>query len=201
MSAYGEVRSLVRDGDVLLFQSRGPIAWLIRFSGRSSYSHAGMALWVDERLMVAESREIRGCRLITLSDALTTGSVDLFVPLASVALDRSAVRAQALDRLGQTYGWISFGWIALSKLPLLGIANALGLFQKIPIIGRWIPKWGRCYSEDDLEDPGRRLICSTYVAVCWRAGGVDLVPRLADRSTEPGDIARSAFLLRVGLLR
>jgi len=42
--------------------------------------------------------------------------------------------------------------------------------------------------------------CSEAVSRAWRLAGVDLVPNLADRYTEPGDLARSAHLRLVASL-
>lgn len=177
---YGEARALIQSGDLLLFRSRGWIASLIRWATRSRYSHVGLAVWTFGRLMVAESRELRGCRLVPLSAAIGAAHVDLYQVGDATADARSKVVGAALERLGQAYGWGSIVRMALGRLILL--------------------RWRRRYSEDDQLPPGTHLVCSAYVAACWRLAGVDLVPNLADSSTEPGDLARSSRLVMIGEL-
>lgn len=208
-ASYGTIRDALKDGDVLLFRgTRGIVGAVIRWATRSRYSHAGLAVWVEvggaRRLMVAESRELRGCRVVPLSAAVAGAVVDVYRPRSWLAdgLDLERVLGAALERLGGAYGWGAILKDAAGRLPVLALVQALGLLRKIPVLGRALDRvpFGRAYSEDDLEDPGARVKCSTYVALCYRAGGLDLVPNLADRSTDPGDLARSAALVPVGEL-
>lgn len=175
---YSDARQVIEDGDVLLFESAGRVAATIRWATRSRYSHAALAVWWGSRVMVVESREGSGCRAIPLSDAVRTSRIVLYKPTwGPTTLERAAAVDAALRRLGQPYGWWAILKDALSRLPLLAVL--------------WRRKH---YSLDDEEDPGQRVKCSTLVALAWRAGGKDLVPELADRSTDPGDLARSALL-------
>lgn len=198
---YSAARSLIKNGDVLLFEARGWVAATIRWATRSTFSHAALAVWWGGRLMCVESREGSGCRAVPLSSVLRSAAVSVFRPqvpipagvqgfaadLDRIELDgtiearRGDVADVAIARLGQPYGWWSIVRDALSRLPVLA------LFWR-----------RRHYSIDDLEDPGVRVKCSTLVALAWRQGaGLDLVPNLADRSTDPGDLARSAALRRL----
>lgn len=201
---YAEARDTIRDGDVLLFRSKGWVARTIRWATRSTYSHAGLAAWWGEDLMLLESREFRGCRALRLSNALAAGEVHLFTasPFADAALNRRRVVECARVRLGQSYGWKAILQDAVGRLPVLALLNALGVLRKIPVLGGLLARlpWGQAYSVDDLEDPTERVKCSTYVAWAWRMGGLDLVPNLADRSTDPGDLSRSIGLRYVGAL-
>jgi len=187
---YASVRESIVDGTVLLFRKSGRVAGLIRWATRSTYSHAALAIWIRGRLMVAESRELRGCRLVPLSSVLAGASVARFVPAPHARPDPDALVGAALARLGQPYGWGSILRIALSKLPT-------SLLRRIPVVGRWIPG-GPQWSDDDQSPSGPRMICSQYVAHCYRAAGVDLVPRLSDRDTTPGDLSRSMGLMFAG---
>jgi len=204
---YLDARKSIQNGDVLLFESRGWVAATIRWATRSRFSHAALAAWWGERLMLIESREGSGCRALPLSEAVKTGRIVLFKPVGvpdtepaspqdrdsdryarlGVALGvpvwvcpRDRVVEAAKARIGQPYGWWAIVRDALGRLPLLAL-----LWRR------------RHYSLDDLEDPGTRVKCSTLVALAWRAAGRDLVPNLADRSTDPGDLARSAALREV----
>lgn len=198
---YASARGTIQSGDVLLFESHGWISATIRWATRSRYSHAALALWLEEppveRLLVAESRELRGCRLVPLSSAVAGARVTVMRcvrPLSDVQV--AVLTGTALDRLGQPYGWRHIALDAIGRLPLMALAGTLGLFRRLPVVGRLLERlpFGKAYSENDLEDPGTRVKCSTYVALCYRAAGIDLVPNLADRSTDPGDLARSALL-------
>jgi hypothetical protein len=74
---------------------------------------------------------------------------------------------------GRRYGWANLCRAALLHLPIF-----------------------RFLVRPDTNDNGastRPPFCSEAVAMAVRAGGVDPVPNLADRLTEPGDLARSAF--------
>ena len=74
---------------------------------------------------------------------------------------------------GKRYGWLSLFRAALLHLPVFRF-----LVQP---------------DTDDLETPRWPPFCSQAVSMADREGGVDPVPNLADRLTEPGDLARSSF--------
>lgn len=191
------VRQALRDGDVLLFQGGGPLSRVIRWAGRSSYSHAALVyLGRGGRVLVAEAREglVGSIRLVPLSNALKGAlAVDLYRVRHAPAEAGRAVAEFAERYLGQAYGWPTILRMAMAHLPL-------ALLRLLPVVGRFIPR-ARAWSDNDREPSGRSMVCSEFVARCWReAAGVDLVPRLADRSTEPGDLARSAELAAIGCL-
>lgn len=182
---YAAARSTVRDGDVLLWRGSSWLSQVIRWAGRSPYSHAGLAVWIRGRLMVAESRERKGIRLLPLRSAVAGAAVDLYGVKASLQTSsepgsvRERVVLRALELLGEPYGYRRILLIA---------------FGRIPILGRLV--FGSSWSSDDerVVDGRLGLVCSAYVALCWHLAGLDLVPNLADASTEPGDLARSGLL-------
>jgi hypothetical protein len=53
---------------------------------------------------------------------------------------------------------------------------------------------------DPLRPPDR-FFCSQFVSRSFCAGGGDIVPAIADDFTEPGDLARSPVLRKVGVLK
>lgn len=173
---YEAARHGVRHGDVLLFRGRGVFSWTIKRRTRSVYSHAALAFWIGSRLMVAESRERYGVRLVPASAAAESGRLDVYSPVQMLRPDEAdLVFDRALELLGQPYGWREILRIAASK----------------------VPGWPtRTWSDDDDAGEGTAPICSQYVALCYRAAGRDLVPNLADASTTPGDLGRSAALRR-----
>ncbi|NJL12131.1 MAG: hypothetical protein HC913_03385 [Microscillaceae bacterium] len=67
---YQELGNWVQDGDILMYSGEDEISQLIRWATRSQWSHVGILLKVasaDNRLMLLESVENMGVRLIPLS--------------------------------------------------------------------------------------------------------------------------------------
>lgn len=188
---YRYVRRKIRGGDLLLFRSRGILTRAIAVAGRSEYTHAAMAGWWNGRLMCIEMCG-RGGRAQLLSNIVrrSPGAIDVYqagsmfgaTGSASCATGsasdmrrfsrRAAVRAM-IDITGRRYGWFNLFRAALVHLPVVR-------FFVRP-------------DADDKADDAWPPFCSQAVATATRAGGVDPVPNLADRLTEPADLARSNF--------
>ena len=206
---YADVRDLIETADLLLFRRpRGILSACskaISIAGRSDYTHAAMAVhWAapaaadarfDERgrlrqsfptrpiLLCAEVREWVGGRVVTLSSQVDRypGRIDVYKlpPSQAVKLSSSGdsfsryrTAAAMLRKAGHPYGWSSILNSSLAFLP--GV--------------RWL-------RSDDFEDESRKgqpEYCSAAVSNAHRAGGLDVVPNLADQFTLPGDLARSA---------
>lgn len=203
---YEEVRHAIREGDVLLFRGRGLVSALIGGFGRSKYSHAALVVALrqmtgPDRLVVTEFRELRGGRVILLSKAVEGADVDLYrveIPGEGKGPEAAAFLRASVGGLAwrlvleaHPYGYWSIIRLLLGRLPLF-------LLRRLPFIGKRLPF--RTWSDDDAIEP-KSFVCSVFVAYVWRkAGLLDLVPRLADDSTEPGDLARSARLEFAGTL-
>lgn len=176
---YSTVRRKIRHGDLLLFRHRGLPGRLIAAAGRSPYSHAALAGWWQGRLMVIEVRQFRGGRAVLFSHLLRRGPIDVFAADAEGrGFDRRRAVGHMLGYTGRCYGWRALLRCALVHAPLL--------------------RWCVHPTADDATPVGARAddlppFCSMAVAAAIRAGGVDPVPQLADRWTEPGDLARSRF--------
>ena len=171
--SYSLARRRIRRGDLLLFRRSG----LIASAGRSVYSHAAMADWWDGDLFCLEFRGFRGGRAVVLSSQVERypGRIDVFAcnpDCRRPNFDRREA-ARFMRRLtGRDYGWINLLGVAVLHVPVL----------------RWI------FKADTKDDRPVRLppFCSQAVAMAYRlGGGVDPVPNLADRMTEPADLARS----------
>lgn len=169
----------IRDGDLLLFRGRGLVARLIGVAGRSEYTHAARAVWWGNDLFCCEVRELKGGRAVTLESQVRRfpGAIDVFEVNPNRRWReysrRGAVRF--IRRLaGCDYGYRGVAAAALRHLPL----------------------W-RFLVRPDLDDRRRDTqppFCSQACAMADRLGGrVDPAPHLADRLTEPGDLARSPF--------
>jgi hypothetical protein len=172
---YLDARDAVCDADLLLFRRRDRLTRLIAVAGRSQYVHAAMAGWWNDRLMCVEMTS-GGGRAQLLSNIVDRwpGTVDVY---RANAVRRRFSRRRALLAMiaitGRRYGWLN-----LLRAALLHSLAFRFLVQP---------------DTDDSETSTWPQFCSQAVAAAMRAGGVDPVPNLADRLTEPGDLARSAF--------
>lgn len=169
------VRHLITAGDLLLFRRRG-LSRLIHIAGRGEHSHAAVAAWWGPDLMVLEFTAPAG-RAVSLDTlvAQLPGLVDWYQadPQARFPDWNREATVGALRRAtGRPYNFAGLALAALAHLPVFR------LFYPVPI-----------------ADGGRRLpaamFCSESVSWAMRAGGFDPVPHLADRATEPADLARS----------
>lgn len=172
---YPLVRGQIRDSDLLLFRSSGAIA----VAGRGLHVHAAKAAWWEEDLFCLETRWLVGSRAVTLSSQVARfpGRIDVFEVNPDCRWPtynrRGAVRF--MRRLaGQPYGYGGLLTAALRHLPLV----------------RWFVR----REVDDQTASHRPPFCSQACAMADRlGGGVDPVPQLSDRLTEPADLARSPF--------
>ena len=179
---YTDARKRIQDGDVLLFHRRQWYMRAVGVAGRSEYVHAAMAGWWGRRLMCVEMTA-GGGRAQLLSNLVDRwpGAIDVygFVPPASWHKNAGeTVREESLCAMieitGCPYGWWNLCRAAVMHLPVL----------------RWFVR----PDENDGSQNASPPFCSQAVATAYRRAGADLVRNLADRLTEPGDLARSALL-------
>lgn len=173
-------------GDVLLFRHRRAttwrewlrpgawFSWLITVAGRGPYSHAEM-VWNDGKHLLAVGMvDGIGGRAASLANLVRRypGQWDLY----SVA-DGGYDGEKALDAM-LTLTDTPYGWWAILRDALL----------HLPII--------RLFLRPDLHDGTGAYapFCSMAVAAAMEAGGVDPVPNLPNRITEPNDLSRSGRL-------
>ena len=199
--AYGEARRQIRDADLLLFRRRAPsevefrvgagdrfrlgrlmgglASALITVAGRGRHSHAAKAAWWNEDLFCVEIRGLSGGRAVTLSSQVQRmpGRIDVYETNPDDRwpdYDRAAA-SRAMRRLcGCDYGYGGLASATMLHLPLV----------------RWFVR----PEVDDRAVDRRPPFCSQACAMADRlGGGVDPVRHLADRLTEPADLARSPF--------
>lgn len=166
-------------GDLLLFRGTGVIARLIGTAGRSRYTHAARALWWGDLLFCCEVRELKGGRAVTLESQVRRypGQIDVF----EVNPDNRwpDYNRQGAVRIMQQLAGCEYGYASVLQAALLHL-----------------PVWRLLVRPEtiDTDAPQRPPFCSQASAMADRlGGGVDPVPHLADRITEPADLARSAF--------
>jgi len=167
----------ILDSDLLLFRSRG----LISAAGRSSYSHVGKAAWWNGHLFLLEVRGFFGGRAVLLESYVKrySGRIDVFRAnpdnrWPSYRRDQAVAVMQRFA--GCDYGYWNVLMAAITHLP------CLRFFMRPDT---------NDLSETELSRPP---FCSQACALADRVGGgIDPVPHLADRFTEPADLARSVF--------
>ncbi len=175
LARYCDVRREIRDGDLLLFRRRG----LISVAGRGLHCHAAKAAWWAEDLFLLEVLQFTGGRAVTLSSQVERwpGRYDLYETNPNDRwghYDRAAATRLMKRLCGCDYGYRGLAAAALLHLPVV----------------RWFVK----PSVDDQAVNRRPPFCSHACAMADRlGGGVDPVRHLADRLTEPADLARSPF--------
>lgn len=174
-----EVARKIGSGDLLLFRGRGLISRLIGTAGRSEYTHAAKAIWWGDELFCCEVRELKGGRAVTLASQVRRypGQIDVFQVDPEVRWpDYDFDGANGLMR---RLAGCDYGYVGLLKAAVLHV-----------------PFW-RFLVRPELDDTNvddHPPFCSHACAMADRlGGGVDPVPHLADRITEPGDLARSPF--------
>lgn len=112
---YTQARPLIQDGDlVAVRETHGFLAPLTRFFTRSPVTHAGIAIWLDGGLWMAELNGGKN-HAIPLSQLQGT-DFDVYNP---PVVDRAAVRAATLAALRQKIGY------GLAALVVIGILNWL----------------------------------------------------------------------------
>jgi hypothetical protein len=172
---YADARREIQDADLLLFRRRNRIARLIAVAGRSPYVHAAMAGWWRDRLMCVEMTSTGGqAQLLSNLVARWPGVIDVYrVNSAGRRFSRRRALQAMIGITGKRYGWLNLCRAALLHTPVCRF-----------LIGP---------DANDLATSTWPPFCSQAVAMADRQGGVDPVPNLADRLTEPGDLGRSAF--------
>jgi len=176
---YNEACAEIRDGDLLLFRGRGLVSRLIGVAGRSEYTHAARVVWWGGDAFCCEVRELKGGRAVTLASQVAKypGAIDVFETNPTGRwrqYDRRAVVKFMRRLAGCDYGYAGVLLAALRHLPLW----------------RFLVR----AETEDRKRTHRPPFCSQACAMADRlAGGVDPVPHLADRLTEPADLARSPF--------
>jgi hypothetical protein len=176
-----DARRKIADADLLLFRRRG----LIAIAGRGIHSHAAKAAWWGDELFCLEVREWHGGRAVTLESQVRKYPARIDVYHVNPAnrwpeYDRTR-SAQLMRRLaGCDYGYTAVLAAAMLHLPFVRMAVRAEVDD----------------NADHASHGARRRppFCSQACVMTDRlGGGVDPVPHLADRLTEPADLARSPF--------
>lgn len=185
MALYKASRNQIEPGDLLLFRNS---ASAIADESRTPYSHAGVAAWYGDVLLCAESRELRGGRIVTLSSQVRRypKRIDVFRPQVSYPIRKKAAEL-AIKQAGHEYNYWGLFACCLLHLPIL--RRILRYFPDTTDVA--LTAW---------ESP---KFCSQLACWCYRLaakgqmGFWDPVPDLGDRFCEPGHLALSGSFRRV----
>jgi hypothetical protein len=175
----------MRTADSLLYRhDRNPLRIAIAHSGRGEWSHAGMFEDAGDGPHVCDVTFKGGGRRSLVDDVREyPGLIEWFEADSDnrwPEFNREGAIARMRQFFGCTYGWWSITRIAMRHFPLVN------LFLPIP---------------SDTAYEKYPPVCSEAVSISYRdGGGVDPVSYLADRLTEPDDLAHSLFLRSRGLL-
>lgn len=176
ISRYEEVRPQIKNGDVIVYEGKSMVPKLVSWFTRSPYSHAGIAVWWNERLMVMEAT-MRGVMVMPLSRNIFRhkGKVEWFTSKQEISdEDRLRMVIFAQEELGKSF--------ARWKAVLFGLKILLN----------------RNLSRQDQLRMENKLFCSQYVAQIYNSIGLDLKKNREDRFMSPGDIARSPLMEKRG---
>jgi len=176
ISRYEEVRPQIKNGDVIMYEGKSMVPKLVSWFTRSPYSHAGIAVWWNERLMVMEAT-MRGVMVMPLSRSILRhkGKAEWFISKQEISdEDRLRMVIFAQEELGKSF--------ARWKAVLFGLKILLN----------------RNLSKKDQLRMENKLFCSQYVAQIYNSIGLDLKKNREDRFMSPGDIARSPLMEKRG---
>lgn len=176
---YYAFRNQINDGDVLLYKGTSLLSKIICFFTKSEYSHAGIAVWWNNRLMVLEAVG-KGVILTPMSKNLKhyKGTVHWFTSKKNISYTKRLNMVRfAQQELGKEYS----KW----RLVVLGYMLILR----------------KSRDERDKFREENTLVCSHYVAQIYNYGGEDLKEGVSDAFTLPDDISKSNKLVYKFILK
>lgn len=164
--------------DILLYKGTGFTSRLIQWGSESAYSH--VAVVVDPEISLAIESNVGhqdGVRALDLRK-LKEGEVDAFRIKTEFPFDGKRVTSFLVGCLGARYDYLG-----VTGLAFLKVAGFLTL------------KGFRGYDRFQIA---KDYFCSELVYEAFSEGGLDIVPQIEfDKTTSPGDIARSPLLEKV----
>jgi len=186
--AYDSNRVFIWNGDLLLFRPATRLGRLIARAGRSEYCHVGTAVWARSQLLCCDTRATGGrrVRLSCLVDAYP-GSIDWYRPLYTGSEELAHAKREWVADWVFRHAEGLYGWGSILKMSLL----------HAPVL-RWLIDAHEY--RDDVTAGTMQPVCSELRSIADRLVGDDPVPNLADRLTEPGDLARSTLYRYEGTL-
>lgn len=177
--SYQKIRHEIKDGDVLLYEGHGLYAWAIKKVTHSRFSHSGITVWWNERLMVMEAAW-RGVMVSPLSINLKhyNGRAYWYTCRKNISpAKRKRMIIFAQEELGKEYAFLKAAWLGIKIL------------------------FNRTNERRDKLRRGHKLFCSYYVSQIYNSIGLDLKQKTSDALTTPEDIDHSPILEFKGILK
>lgn len=166
---YDELRNHVKTGDLLFTSGDYLISKAIQRASDSMLSHVAYIYWLEERLVVVESVEGAGVRMVPLSkylyDYSNTGR-PYHGRLFLARIDPLITDQQSETIIGATADML---------------ANPFSLFQFVKIWVRWYFHLGK-----DFQD--RELVCSEFINAAFKKAGIDFDGSAPDEYVFPETI-------------
>jgi len=169
---YNQARRQIYDGDLIFFRGSGPVSSAIMSVTSCPFSHVELAQWNQGLLMTM--------------GATSQGTV--YRRLSAVAPDYS-IMAVGRARRGAHEDGAAADKATQTALNHLGKPYDFARLAEI-----WIREKMGADDKADLAESDDAFICSEYVALAWRAAGLDLAPDKPDRLTTPADLYGSALV-------
>lgn len=167
-----DAEARIRQGDILLWSGDYGISRFFKKSTRSSYSHAAFVLHWEGHPMVLQAG-VFGIHAFPLKETIRKYNGQVYW-----------YQLKDADRQNLNLGLTITEATGDLGLPF-GLRSVLREFL-YRLIGLRIIRRSR--------KRRRGMFCSEYVSKCFRKGGVDLAPELADDRTFPDDMAKSGAL-------
>ena len=101
MAGYADSRTLIKTGDILIWEGTSILSWVISKWTHSPYTHVGIAWVVGNRVLVLQADPGVGIDAAPLSKALPVFWLPIPCALTEEAL------GQALDRLQESYSFMN----------------------------------------------------------------------------------------------
>ena len=161
---YDVVRTLVRDGDILLCSSHEAASRLIRWATKSDWSHCTIAFRMDQidRVTVLECVERLGVRAVPLSDFISRTSAGVRPYPGKILLARHEAAAR-FEPHELVRGMCGFAFDQLRRRFSQAETIKIGFRIALGRLGVVLPN--RVRADDEF-------ICSEYVARCFASAGV-----------------------------
>ena len=187
LSPYEEVRHLIQDADLALWEPTNLAGKLISRYSHGPYSHVGTCSWAGDVLETHEMLQFFGGRTVNLSAMVFKYPGKIHIYRLPGLLDYATSQAQR-RRAGEPYGW----W------------DLVGISMRIVTKDRWRMPWRKRLAKVDRKastDLWERLyrapldqpaFCSEAVVSDIRRGGVDLFPNLSAWEISPSALALAA---------
>lgn len=190
--AYEDIRSELKNGDILLFSGVEPFSYLIRWATRSPWSHVGFVFRLEaiDRVMVLQAVTNAGASCVALS-GLVNGVGSKQKPYRGGLL---VARHADFEGLANAANLRAMSMFAVDRF---GAPYSPGEIVKIAVrvIAGWLNKPMPKLLEADDE-----YICSEYAAACFERVGV-IIPWDGLGFIAPADFASDAKVSPVGVIR